>query len=39
LNNKMGEPLATISANCKYIEESKNLEMFEKLNKNDQSVS
>jgi hypothetical protein len=30
LNNKMGEPLATISASCKLIEDSKSLEMFEK---------
>jgi hypothetical protein len=30
LNRKMGEPLATISANCKLIEDSKSLEIFEK---------
>lgn len=35
----MGEPLATISANCKLIEESKNLELFEKMNENDRSIS
>jgi hypothetical protein len=35
----MGEPLATISANCKFIEDSKSLEMFEKLNQNDKSIS
>ena len=35
----MGEPLATISANCKLIEESKNLELFEKINENDRSIS
>jgi hypothetical protein len=35
----MEEPLATISANCKLIEDSKSLEMFEMQNRNDRSVS
>jgi len=34
----MGEPLATISANCKLIEDSKSLETFENQNINDKSV-
>ena len=39
LNNKMGEPLATISANCKFIEESIQLEQFEKSNINDKAIA
>jgi hypothetical protein len=35
----MGEPLATISANYKLIEDSESLEIFEKQYKNDNSIS
>ena len=35
----MGETLVTISANCKFIEESRQLEQFEKFNKNDKAVA